>query len=636
MKFEFTNNHSAVKRRKRVNKKTNDNNVTFGLKNKTNDIKIHNHIDINIPKTKQNIFLNYKNNILEEFMICCLQILKYLRHIEIPDIKKINKYETVLIEYRILPHLECLIRNMIIKLGGKEWSHTIICGNNNYDFMKNMCNNISPNINVINTNYDNINHSLYSEILTSEWFWHLLNGEKILIYQHDTCLFKNNISDFLEYDYIGAPWTEGQNDTKSRVGNGGFSLRTRNVMIDVIKTISLENTQFNSSTISYVESTKSHIFPEDVYFAKNIEDYNLGKIANAHVGSRFSTESILNIDSLGGHNFWINDKNWKNRVKNIIVQFKRNSPSFGKIEHRGGFATLLEELTKCNFYNDNSRYDFYDMADLTIDSIIKSSNKNRKWSGIFHLTPITPKYLDFISIDLIFKNKKFIKALDNCLFIITLSPYLTKCLNNILVNLNKKINIYTLKHPVLSENIPLFDITSYETNKNKYIIQLGQQLRKMTSIYALNVENHKKIWLTGSTSFDRINDLLNLEIKEYHIKINKKTVEMTYTKTFEEYDEYLRQNVVFIHLFDAAANNALLECLVRNTPVIINKLEGVVDYLGENYPLYFDQLSDVNSLLSIEKIKEASEYLRSLDKSSLTFDSFKNNFLTTIHREFNK
>jgi hypothetical protein len=175
-----------------------------------------------------------------------------------------------------------------------------------------------------------------------------------------------------------------------------------------------------------------------------------------------------------------------------------------------------------------------------------------------------------------------------------------------------------------------------ETNKNKYIIQLGQQLRKMTSIYALNVENHKKIWLTGSTSFDRINDLLNLEIKEYHIKINKKTVEMTYTKTFEEYDEYLRQNVVFIHLFDAAANNALLECLVRNTPVIINKLEGVVDYLGENYPLYFDQLSDVNSLLSIEKIKEASEYLRSLDKSSLTFDSFKNNFLTTIHREFNK
>ena len=81
MKFEFTNHtnrHIIIKRPKIFNKKTNDNNVTFWLKNKKNDIKIHNHIDIKIPKkNKKNIFLNYKNTILGEFMNCCLHILKY-------------------------------------------------------------------------------------------------------------------------------------------------------------------------------------------------------------------------------------------------------------------------------------------------------------------------------------------------------------------------------------------------------------------------------------------------------------------------------------------------------------------------------------------------------------------------------
>jgi hypothetical protein len=43
-------------------------------------------------------------------------------------------------------------------------------------------------------------------------------------------------------------------------------------------------------------------------------------------------------------------------------------------------------------------------------------------------------------------------------------------------------------------------------------------------------------------------------------------------------------------LYDATSNNAIVECIIRNTPIIVNKLPGVVDYLGENYPLYFNIL----------------------------------------------
>ena len=82
---------------------------------------------------------------------------------------------------------------MILKIGS-EWSHTIICGNLNYEFIKNMCKNISDNIKIIKLNYDNLNQSTYSKLLASIDFWNLFTGEKILLYQEDSCIFKSNIN----------------------------------------------------------------------------------------------------------------------------------------------------------------------------------------------------------------------------------------------------------------------------------------------------------------------------------------------------------------------------------------------------------------------------------------------------------
>jgi hypothetical protein len=58
------------------------------------------------------------------------------------------------------------------------------------------------------------------------------------------------------------------------------------------------------------------------------------------------------------------------------------------------------------------------------------------------------------------------------------------------------------------------------------------------------------------------------------------------------YDELLAENVVFLDLYDSSANCAIVECLARATPVVVNRLEAVVEYLGEDYPLYFDTLEE--------------------------------------------
>jgi hypothetical protein len=408
-------------------------------------------------------------------------------------------------------------------------------------------------------------------------------------------------------------------------------------MKKIIETISIEDTVYNSSTIDYAMKCNLDIFPEDVYFTKNIEDLNVGLLADRNSASLFSSETILNTNSFSGHNFWICDANWKQRIyDNVVIQFKPNySTNISFFQHRGGWKSVLSELINSNFYSNNAEIQFFDMIE---HQFLFNSNYvcSDKWCGIAHCTPISPSYLDCVNISRMFDNNNFIKSLDSCICIFTLSNYLSKYFIKKFQEKNINVKVITLKHPVDLDNIILFDIEKYINNMQKKIIQIGQQLRKVSSIYLLkNTNNHDKIWLTGNKDFCRCKFLLNEELKYLHIDDDNydKTVNMYYTDTYEEYDELLSKNIVFIDLFDAAANNTVVECIIRNTPIIVNKIEGVVDYLGENYPLYFTNLHEIPDLLNIDKIISAHQYLLNIDKNDLTMSYFSKSLISCLNNK---
>ena len=293
------------------------NNNSIKIEHNNNSIKIE-HNNNSIKKINEEYFSkyeefnkfykNHKNEILNNpkigFRYLCYKYIDDIRKLQLPDIKLNNNYEAVLIEYRCMPHLEFLIRNMIHKLG-KEWSHTVVCGTLNYNFMINMCNKIDKNIKIIKTKFDNLMPPYqYSQFLATEEFWKMFVGDKILLYQEDSIIFKSNINDFIEYDYVGAPWRKKCGLNMYDVGNGGFSLRTKQIMIDVIK--------------KYPYNKQNKLF-EDVYFTKNMINNNIGKIARWDVASNFSSELIYNPESLGGHAFWLSNKNWKEHVYDKII-----------------------------------------------------------------------------------------------------------------------------------------------------------------------------------------------------------------------------------------------------------------------------------------------------------------------------
>lgn len=93
-----------------------------------------------------------------------------------------------------------------------------------------------------------------------------------------------------------------------------------------------------------------------------------------------------------------------------------------------------------------------------------------------------------------------------------------------------------------------------------------------------------------------------------------------------DYDTLLSNNIVFLKLVDCAAVNTVIECIDRNTPIVVNRLPAIVDLLGSDYPLFFDELAEVPDLLTLENIESSYNYLKSMDKRIISIDNFMEGF----------
>jgi hypothetical protein len=92
------------------------------------------------------------------------------------------------------------------------------------------------------------------------------------------------------------------------------------------------------------------------------------------------------------------------------------------------------------------------------------------------------------------------------------------------------------------------------------------------------------------------------------------------------YDELLTNNLVFLNLVDGSAINTLIECVVRNTPIFINRHPAVVEVLGPHYPLYYTNPSDINVLLENPMcIRHAHEHLMRIRNTPYHIDEFIKN-----------
>jgi hypothetical protein len=183
--------------------------------------------------------------------------------------------------------------------------------------------------------------------------------------------------------------------------------------------------------------------------------------------------------------------------------------------------------------------------------------------------------------------------------------------------LDGRVPIETLRHPTELAVRP-FRWELYGDDPERRLIQLGQWGRLMRTIYEIEAPSHAKLWLSGK-AFDA--ERLRTFMGEPAQPASE--VSMPPRVDDDTYDWLLERSLCLVPLFDSSANTALIECVARAAPVLVNPLPAVIEYLGADYPLYFDSLEEASRAAEDrERVREAHLYLRRMPKGHLSFAHF--------------
>ena len=253
----------------------------------------------------------------------------------------------------------------------------------------------------------------------------------------------------------------------------------------------------------------------------------------------------------------------------------------------------------------------------------------KDWIGFLHNPPNPPDWFEiYNSPQAILGRKVFKESLSTCKCLVTLSEYLGKWLRK-----RVDVPVISVKHPTYVPPLkwsPSRFLSSYP----KKIVQIGYWLRKIESIFDLDTSpQFSRRWLPSEKEhamglFEQYKKTL-LQPQEYLYKHN--SVHIYDTISNAEYDDLMSLSVIFLDLYDSSANNAVIECIARNTPILINRLDATIEYLGEDYPLYFDDLDHAAKLMTnTNNVVNAYLYMKKMDKRWLSGRFFCSDLTTKL------
>ena len=301
---------------------------------------------------------------------------------------------------------------------------------------------------------------------------------------------------------------------------------------------------------------------------------------------------------------------------NIIDSHRFNAWGF----HRSGWKYVLHGLSHLHTPSGILLDDFVEQTHAIYYADNAKSGKipyREPWVGFFHQPPKAPQWNTYYSTPQVVFNRDITKqSLESCLGIFVFTEYLKDWFDE---NLDVPCNV--VSHPTETPDIK-FSYDKFLDNEYKTVVQLGHHLRKLLSIQKLKTDM-MKVWpvpCEWSRTLYAIEsnreDLVEIEMN------NGNYTELPWISN-EDYDEMLSKNIVFLDLYDSSVNNAVVECIVRNTPILVNKIPPIVELLGPNYPFYFNDLEDASKKLkSFSLVKETHEYISCLDKSPYDMKNF--------------
>jgi hypothetical protein len=247
------------------------------------------------PITVGIITISLLFTILIAILILCIIMVYILSQPKVKDSKEKErdkkkmrfKYTAIIVETSEAPSLKFVLTNIVTNLSD-EWGIVVCHGNRNIKYIQDIISTLPNRFFMKHVPVDSMNIQQYNTFLKSPFFFEYIPTEMFLIFQKDSMIiprYKDKINDFMNYDYVGAPWKTPYLGKGNEVGNGSFSLRRKSKMVYI-----LNHSKDTSSSEELFYSC-----PKDIRLSK----------PSSSEASLFSIETILVPHSFGCSKPWM-------------------------------------------------------------------------------------------------------------------------------------------------------------------------------------------------------------------------------------------------------------------------------------------------------------------------------------------
>lgn len=144
--------------------------------------------------------------------------------------------------------------------------------------------------------------------------------------------------------------------------------------------------------------------------------------------------------------------------------------------------------------------------------------------------------------------------------------------------------------------------------EKRRLLQAGTYLRNTQFIFQIAPAGWRRarLWYDAKWTNRQDDELRNIRIRP---DVCRADVELISYLDNAAYDRIMAESVVVNEFFGAAANNLVAECMVRGTPLLANRLPAIEEYVGRDYPLFYNSLDDIPRLLEPARLRAASIHL---------------------------
>lgn len=262
------------------------------------------------------------------------------------------------------------------------------------------------------------------------------------------------------------------------------------------------------------------------------------------------------------------------------------------------------------------------LCDEFIDRTFLYSNRDRPiwkepWIGCMHHPPhMPPWFLPGSSLQALLTVPQFQASLPSLRGVIVLSEYLAEWVRETL-----DVPVTVVRHPT---EVPAqrFSLAAYQAKPS--LVQVGWYLRNQDAIHQVRVPaGIRKLQLVpASQSAARAARMIRESSPTRHRRTHGQAIPLRYLPN-PQYDKLLASSVVIGEYFDVSASNTVIECIVRQTPILLNRHQALEEYLGAEYPLFYDDFEEAGSLLTLDRIEAAHQYLAARDRTWAQPETFR-------------